>query len=422
MSKEKILIVEDERIVAEEIRQMLLSTGYAVTGIVSTGQDAIRMAGESSPDIVLMDIRLKGIMDGIEAAGIILDRFFIPSIYLTAYSDETTIQRAKLTRPLGYIIKPLDKTQVRSVIEVALYRHQREKVLVESERWLSATLKTIESGVIATGGCGVIHYMNPAAYLLTGVSMADAAGKHIDNVVLISDIHTLENLPGFFNRIIMDRPAGPTKGSAILVSRDSYEIPVNYIISPVRDESRGEPGFIVMLHDISKRLKVETMLQDSAKKHRGLIEAAGEGVMSLDAGHNLLFANQTMADMLGYPREHMIGQPIARFVNPDCDRMLSSALRGEGEKSVTVCEVGLKKNDGSNIWARVTINKMTDKDGLYTGALVLVSDATGRMAMEIKLVEARVNTRRYLDLIEKEIVKMDQIVTGYLDAGDEMLD
>ncbi len=421
LSKEKILIVEDERIVAEEIRHMLSSMGYTVTGIVSTGPDAIRAAGETLPDFILMDIRLKGGMDGIEAAGIILERHNIPVIYLTAYSDEATIHRAKLTRPLGYIIKPLDRIQVNSVIEVALYRYHREKAMMESERWLSATLNTIESGIIATGGCGVIHYMNPAAYLLTGVSMADAVRRHIDDVVSISDIHTCEKVPEFFNRIIQDRPTGSIKGSAILVSADGYEIPVNYVISPAKDETGEGPGFIVMLHDISKRLKIDAVMRDNTMKHRSLIEAAGEGVMSLDSRHNILFANQALVDMLGYSRDHMIGQPVTRFMHVDCAEMLISALRND-DKSVKACEVGLKRNDGSNVWARVTINQMTDKDGRYTGALVMVSDITGRKAMEIKLIESRANTRLYLDMVEKEIGKMDQIVMGYLDATNDILD
>jgi PAS domain S-box-containing protein len=394
--------------------------GYTVTGIVSTGPDAVRAAGESLPDLILMDIRLKGNMDCIEAAGIILKQHNIPAIYLTAYSDEATIQRAKLTRPLGYIIKPLDRIQVNSVIEVALYRYKREKTLDESELWLSATLKTIDNGIIATGSTGKIHYMNPSACMLAGVSASGANGKHIDEIISVVDIHTHEKLQEFFAKSISCMPAGPIKGSAILVSGDSYEIPVNYVISPVKDENRQDPGFIVLLHDISKRMKIENVLQDSAKKHRSLFEAAGEGVMSLDAGHNILFANQTMADMPGFPRDHLIGQPVTRLVNLDSAGELISKLRGDGDKSVKVCEAGLMKSDGSNIWARIAINKMIDKDGNYTGALTMVSDVTGRKAMEIKLIEARVNTRLYLDLIEQEIGKMNQIVQGYLDTSDEL--
>jgi PAS domain S-box-containing protein len=259
--------------------------------------------------------------------------------------------------------------------------------------------------------------------LLTGVATTDAGGRHIDDIVSMSDVHTHEKIPEFFNKIIMERPAAPVKGSGILVSGDGYEIPVNYVISPVSDESSGEePGFIVMLHDISKRLKVEAVLQNNAKKHRSLLEAAGEGVMSLDAGHNILFVNQTLVSMLGYPRDLMIGQPVTRFVNPDCAGILTSALRSDGDKTVKACEVGLKKSDGSNVWARMTINKMTDKDGHYTGALTMISDATGWKAMELKLMEARMNTKLYLDLIEKEIGKMDQIVVEYFDTADEMLD
>lgn len=422
LPKEKILIVEDERIVAEEIRYMLSSTGYTVTGIVSTGPDAIRMAGETLPDFILMDIRLKGTMDGIEAAGIILERHNIPVIYLTAYSDEATIHRARLTRPLGFIIKPLDRIQVNSVIEVALYRYRREKILIESERWLSATLKTIDNGIIATGNAGDIHYMNPSACLLAGVSAARANGKPIDEIVSIVDIHTHDKLQGFFNHIFSETPAGPTKGSAILVSGDGYEIPVNYVISPVKDENRQGPGFIVILHDISRRLKIENVLHNNEKIHRSFTEAAGEGVMSLDATHRVQFMNPKMAEMLGLPKEHVIGQPIFRFLNQEGARDLQFKLSGADCSPVIKCEVEMRKSDATGLWAILTINKMTDKDGNYAGAVAMVSDISGRKAVENRLTEAKAQTELYLELIEKEIGKMNQIFLGYLDTADELTD
>ena len=117
MPKEKILIVEDERIVAEEMRQTLQKMGFTVTGVVSKGQDAIKAVSENPPDLILMDIRLKGEMDGITAAGVIMEKFSIPVIYLTAYSDDETIQRAKMTKPLGYILKPLDISLFRAIVD-----------------------------------------------------------------------------------------------------------------------------------------------------------------------------------------------------------------------------------------------------------------------------------------------------------------
>jgi PAS domain S-box-containing protein len=133
MVKGDILIVEDNYIVMMELQHKLESFGYAVPAVASSGEQAIERAGEIRPDLVLMDIRLKGDMDGIQAAEQILARFDIPVIFLTAYADEDTVQRAKITGPFGYLLKPFDDRSLHSAIEIALYRHGMERTLKESE-------------------------------------------------------------------------------------------------------------------------------------------------------------------------------------------------------------------------------------------------------------------------------------------------
>ena len=122
MPKKKILIVEDERIVAMDIQNRLIDLGYSVCGSASSGEDAVKKASELQPDLVLMDIVLKGDMDGIDAAGQIRERFNIPVVYLTAFSDEKTLQRARLTGAYGYILKPFGDNELRSNIAVALHK------------------------------------------------------------------------------------------------------------------------------------------------------------------------------------------------------------------------------------------------------------------------------------------------------------
>lgn len=124
MTDAKILVVEDENIVALEIKKRLQKLGYIVPGVASTGEDAIIKAEGILPDLVLMDIMLKGEIDGIHAAGEIRSRFNIPVIYLTAYSDEETLERTKLTEHYGYILKPFEEEDLRTTIEIALYRHK----------------------------------------------------------------------------------------------------------------------------------------------------------------------------------------------------------------------------------------------------------------------------------------------------------
>lgn len=129
MANARILIVEDERIVAKDISKRLKNLGYIVVAAVSSGEEAIEKAGETRPDLVLMDIRLKGKIDGINASEQIRAEFNIPVIFLTAYADEKTLQRAKVTEPFGYIVKPFDERELYAAIEVALRRRMAEEAV-----------------------------------------------------------------------------------------------------------------------------------------------------------------------------------------------------------------------------------------------------------------------------------------------------
>ena len=133
MERPQVLIVEDEALVARDIQDRLTELGYSVPGVVDSGAEAVRMAEELRPDLVLMDIRLRGEVDGIEAAAQINDQLDIPVIYLTAYSDDETLQRAKVSEPFGYIVKPFRVGELHSQVEMGLYRHAMERKLKESE-------------------------------------------------------------------------------------------------------------------------------------------------------------------------------------------------------------------------------------------------------------------------------------------------
>ncbi|MFO7714302.1 response regulator [Desulfosarcina sp.] len=141
MTPATILVVEDEGIVAQEIKSRLEKTGYTICAVAHDGQTAVAHAGEMRPDLVLMDIRLKGEMDGIEAAGLIRDRFRIPVVYLTAYTDPATLERAKIMEPFGYVVKPFETRSLIVSIEVAIHRHRSESERIYREK-LQAVLET----------------------------------------------------------------------------------------------------------------------------------------------------------------------------------------------------------------------------------------------------------------------------------------
>src|SRR5262245_44529580 len=148
MRNARILVVEDEIIVARDIQHTLTRLGYEVPVIATSGASAIRHAAATAPNLVLMDIRLRGDMDGITAAGQIRRQFDLPVVYLTAHSDKTTIDRARGAEPYGYLVKPFTEQDLYATIEIALHRHKADGPLQRMDRWLAATLRSVGDAVI----------------------------------------------------------------------------------------------------------------------------------------------------------------------------------------------------------------------------------------------------------------------------------
>src|SRR5438034_8447554 len=203
MANTRIMIVDDEAIVALDLEQKLKALGYAVSGVASSGEEAVRKVPQTRPDQVLIDIRLKGDMDGIEAAQRIPDEFNIRVVYLTAYSDENTLQRAKVTEPAGYLLKPFKDREVYATIEKALYKHKMEMELKKSAQRFATIILSIGDAVIATDLQGRVTFMNPVAETLTGWNSQDAIGRDMSDVFNIVNEDT---------RAVFGRPYGLTPG------------------------------------------------------------------------------------------------------------------------------------------------------------------------------------------------------------------
>ncbi|MEB3356987.1 MAG: ATP-binding protein [Synechococcales bacterium] len=200
MAGKKILVVEDERVVARDIEKRLKKLGYAIAASVSTGQDAIVAAAEHHPDLILMDIRLKGDMDGVEAAEQIRSQQDIPIIYLTAYADETTLQRAKITEPFGYIIKPFDEKDLHVAIEVALRRRLAElavQVALEKEKELSE-LKSRFWSMVAH------EFRNPMSVILSYAQILETHGHELPDSQKQEYLRTIQRDIRAMDRLLSD--------------------------------------------------------------------------------------------------------------------------------------------------------------------------------------------------------------------------
>ncbi|MDP2799885.1 MAG: response regulator, partial [Deltaproteobacteria bacterium] len=278
MAETKILVVEDEGIVAEDIRRSLQNLGYTVSAVVSSGQEAVKKAEEYKPDLVLMDIVLKGEIDGIEAANQIRLCFNIPVVYLTAYADERTMDRAKVTEPFGYIVKPFEDRELRMTIEMALYKHKTENKLREREEWLSTTLGSIGDAVIATDAHGHIRFMNPVAESLTGWKEGDAAGKSLTEVFNIIHEETRKLVESPVTKVLRKGVVVGLANHTLLVARDGAEIPIDDSGAPSRDAKGDIIGIVLVFRDIRERRKAERDLQESERRYRGLYETALVGL------------------------------------------------------------------------------------------------------------------------------------------------
>lgn len=179
MAKASILIVEDEAIVAADLADKLERAGYDIVGTVSRGEHALRMVRQNRPDLILMDIRLAGPLDGIDVAKSLKMSTDVPVVFLTAHSDDETIRRAGLTDPFGYILKPFEERDLTTQIEIALYRYQAERALRDSESKYRALVETAFDGIITIDGQGTIQSCNAAVERMFGYPREDLLRRNV---------------------------------------------------------------------------------------------------------------------------------------------------------------------------------------------------------------------------------------------------
>lgn len=255
MNDTRIMIVEDERIVAKDLQFRLQGLGYQVAAMASEGHDAIDKAGATRPNLVLMDIRLENGMDGIEAAEQIRNELDIPVVFLTAYADQATLARAKITEPFGYILKPFEERELQSTIEIALYRHKAEQKLRDSERRYRSLVDNSQGLIWTHDLDGKILSMNPAAARLLGYEPREIVGH------ALSDFMPIEHHAALDLYLARISAQDSDDGMVEVVTRSGDKRVLQY-----RNTRYDEPGKIpfILAHgaDVTDRLRVEQVLRD----------------------------------------------------------------------------------------------------------------------------------------------------------------
>lgn len=267
MGKARILVVEDSLIVAFHLRKTLEQEGYVVTGTESSGEDALKSIQKETPDLVLMDIMLAGKMDGIETAMTIKSKFRIPVIFLTALSDQDTIQRAKITEPFGYIMKPFEDREVFTVVEMSLYKHEIDQRLRSSEEKYFSTIRSISDAVITVDPQYRILYMNPRAEEVTGWRLNETHGFSAFDIIQLKDHYTEETSANPFQITITPGVQNAMPDNFSLISKAGNEIPVEGSISSVIDSKNKFSGLVLIMKDVSEKMAHEKLLKEVEKQH-----------------------------------------------------------------------------------------------------------------------------------------------------------
>lgn len=398
MKKKKVLIVEDEKIVALDLRSILAEVGYDVVGEASEGKQAVRMAEELRPDVIVMDIGLKGRMSGIEAAQRISAQSDIPIVFLTANSDERTLERARQTDAFGYILKPFDERDVRTTVEMALYKHKAQHQIKEQQQWLTTTLRSIGDAVIATDKKGAVTFMNIIAEQLTGWTQQEAMGRKLGDVFVVENEDTGKRLPNPVAKVLREHAPLRLTNHTILIARDGRRTFIEDSAAPIFTDAGVITGVVLTFRDVTERRRSQDELNRSEKRFRALIEKSSEVVVIVDAEGTVVYVTGSITPMLGYTVEEYTGRSMFEFAHPD-EMESNGATFGEllrhPERSV-LSEIRWRHKDRSWRWIEATGTNLLN-DPAVNGIVVNFRDITERKESEQKLN----HLNRRLDLIAR---------------------
>ena len=258
----RVFIVEDEVLVARDIKSRLEKLGYQVIGTAARGDDAVSRVLSERPDLILMDINLKGDMDGIEAADRIRAEADLPIIFCTAYSNDETLARAKVTVPYGYVLKPFDNRELEITIEIALHKHQMEVALKAAGVRLEATLQNLDDGVLTVDQAGVILLANPMAVQLLGLPKEVLMGLNAEAVLRFEPLDTTGTVIDIA-ALLQEQLALPSSfDRQVLLRQDQDALPVAVGLNWF---SPGEaPLLVISLRDLTTQIAQETQLVKTA--------------------------------------------------------------------------------------------------------------------------------------------------------------
>jgi PAS domain S-box-containing protein len=381
MNKAKILIVEDEGVIALDIQEQLQSLGYELAAVVGSGEEAIDKAEQMRPDLVLMDVKLGGSMNGLEAAGELRERFGTPVVYITACADEETLQRAKMTEPFGYIVKPIDGRELHSTVEMALHRCRLEQELRESEEKYRTLVERANDGIVIIQD-GVVKLANQV--------LADMWGDTIDSIVgtpftnYVHHDHLAELVERYRQRMAGEEV--PSIYETILKRKDGSDVYVELNAGLITYQ--GAQADLVIARDITQRRQLEQELKERRLYLEAVLGSAPDAIVTLDTAHRIVDWNQGAERLFGYSSQEAIDQELDELVaGPDAGMfeqargLTREVLNGQ---PVPPVETVRYRKDGTPVDVIVAGAPILVEDELV-GVVAVYTDITQRKRAEVAL-------------------------------------
>lgn len=380
MRNKRIFVVEDESIVSLEIQSRLISLGFDIAGTADSGEEAIRMVLKSQPDLVMMDIKIKGELDGIQTAERIKEKFDVPIIYLTAFADDTTVERARVTGPYGYLIKPFEERELQITIGNALYKHETQRLIKEKDKWFSTVLLSVGDGVIATDEYGIIRFINPVAERLTGYISSESIGKNLSEVYNIRCEDTKKSILYPFTEVLEKGKIIGIVDRTELVQKSGQAFPIVDSSAPIKDDNGKIIGVVVVFQDMTYYRSTEELLN---LQNRAL-DAAYNGIIITDKEGMPVWANESMERLVGYKRSEILNKNLRLLKsnehgNEFYEHLWNTITSG----NVWQGELINRRKDGSVYNEEMTITPIKNRVGEINNYVAIKNDITER----IKTVE-----------------------------------
>lgn len=410
MSNISILIVEDEGLVAEDLRVKLQQLGYTVAGSTGKGEEAVQMALRLRPQLILMDIQLEGPGDGIQAAEGIRAQYDVPVIYLTAHSDSATLAGAKTTGPSGYILKPFEMRDLATQIELALYKHQADRQVYEQREWLRVTLASIGDAVIATDIEGRITFMNSVAESLIGWKAGEVVHRPLSQVFRVVNEQTGQPVEDPAACVLREGRTVPLTNHSALVTREGRTVPIEDSAAPILDAAGEVLGVVLVFHDVTDKRRAEEALRASEMHHRILHETMRDGFVQVSMDGRLVEFNSVFQEMLGYPADELRALTW-ETLTPERWHTLESRLfreqilpRGYSD----IYEKEYRCKDGKLLPVELRTVLLRDETDHPIGMWATVRDISERKAGEDALQAAEQRTSTILESVTDAFLALDR--------------